>query len=140
MIPDFNKLLQDDCDILLSRALLRQTVAAFGDDGFGQFGIHSLAKFFTVSHVETKIKADELLDIESAIVILTLDGYSGLNDGLMWTDQNLLFSVRKLLKAQHIDPKAISWPPVTDDDSTPLQGLDDKITLLIDPKKIVDWL
>ena len=146
MIPDFSKLLQDDCDILLTRALLGKTVACFGEDGFGQFGTSTLAKHFTISRVETSIKVDQNLDIEKAEVTLSLDGYSGLHDGLLWTDQNFLISARGLLKAQCIDPKAIEWPPVTAetvidyDDTIPTQGVDNTVTLLIDPKKIVDWL
>lgn len=92
---------QDDCRVLLERALLNQPVCCFGADGNGQYGTSYYAKHFTISQVAAKViqNVDEELD---CIALLTLDGYDVKDNGHAFTDENLRISLNKLFDQHHI--------------------------------------
>lgn len=101
----------EDCGILLKRALVGKTLSCFGADGNGQYGHHAFARHFTVLNVHTTVYSDvdETLFGKATIALL---GYSSSDHGHVATDMNLKISVNEALKTEYIEPDCWSWSPL----------------------------
>lgn len=93
--------------MLLEKALLGKTVCAFGEDGFGQYGRHDQAYWFTIKSVEILVY-DGLYKIDASVV-MRLEGYDSNVLGHIMTDKNFEISLRSHLKAARLDPESLKW-------------------------------
>jgi hypothetical protein len=130
MSATFEQQVEADCSVLLIRALLGQTVAAFGEDGLGKHGKNDLAIRYMLEDIDLTIMLDD--DEPFGVVSLKPEGYDYTKFGHIATDQNFLLSVRNLLSAHHIDPTCIEYSEID------LQG-NDYVTFDLDVVKLLDW-
>jgi hypothetical protein len=128
----FLKEMQDDCQILLQRALNGKTLACFGIDGFGQYGQCDTAQMYSVHDVAVELYEVYDTDYPEAIVIIMLNGYDAYQYGNLSTDRNFQISLNALLRAQEIDTQCWDWC----DQSLQLEH---SIVLKIDPKRLMQW-
>lgn len=123
-------IIEADCATLLLRALLNQTVAAFGDDGLGKHGTCPIPQYYKIVDVDVTIG---IIDSEAlGCVRLLLDSYDSADYGHIFTDKNFLISVQKLLKDHHIDPDSVKYGNLSD------QGWN-FVTLELDVGLLLDW-
>jgi hypothetical protein len=130
MSATFEEQIEADCSVLLIRALLGQTVAAFGEDGLGLHGKNDLAIFYQIEDIDLTIMMND--DEPFGIVSLKPENYNASKFGHIYTDQNFLISIRKLLTDHHIDPTCIEYSEFD------LQG-DDYVSFDLDVVKLLDW-
>lgn len=130
MSATFEQQIEADCSVLLIRALLGQTVAAFGEDGLGKHGKNDLAIHYVIEDIDLVIVIDD--DEPVGQVAVKLQGYDAAKFGHIVTDQNFLISLRKLLAAHHIDPTCIEYAEFD------MQG-DDFVSFDLDVAKLLDW-
>jgi hypothetical protein len=130
MSATFEQQIEADCSVLLIRALLGQTVAAFGEDGLGKHGRNDLAIHYTIEDIDLVIVIDD--DEPLGQVALKLENYDASKFGHIMTDQNFLISVRKILTSQHIDPTCLEYSEFD------MQG-DDFVSFDLDVVKLLDW-
>jgi hypothetical protein len=104
----FINAIEKDCEILLKRALLNKTLSCFGEDGFGQYGKDSFARYYRVSCITTRAYQDQ---DEQVFVIarIYLDGYNSTLQGHAATDRNLEISVNNFFAAEYISPNSWTW-------------------------------
>lgn len=104
----FINAIEKDCEILLKRALLNKTLSCFGEDGFGQYGKDSFARYYQVSRITTRAYQDQ---DEQVFVIarIYLDGYNSTLQGHAATDRNLEISVNNFFTAEYISPNGWTW-------------------------------
>jgi hypothetical protein len=104
----FINAIEKDCEILLKRALLNKTLSCFGEDGFGQYGKDSFARYYQVSRITTRAYQDQ---DEQVFVIarIYLGGYSSTLQGHAATDRNLEISVNNFFTAEYISPNSWTW-------------------------------
>jgi hypothetical protein len=123
-------IIEADCATLLLRALLNQTVAAFGDDGLGKHGTCPIPQYYKIVDVDVTIG---IIDSEAlGCVRLLLEGYDSADHGDIFTDKNFLISVRKLLQEHHIDQGSVKYGELVD------QG-ENFVTLELDVGLLLDW-
>jgi hypothetical protein len=107
--------IENDCKILLGRALKDKVLCAFGDDGCGQFGRSCTPAFFTVKDITINLAFDELYPAASTgTVSIRLEGYNANLTGHILTDKNFEISIRKLLTDESISPEALTWGELND--------------------------
>lgn len=99
-------LLQEDCVVLLERALLNRRVSAFGEDGLGQHGASDTPRFFRVEAVFVELEADHDDDpsLLAGSAQLFLEGYDAADVGHICTDANFMISVNAHLAAAGVEP------------------------------------
>jgi len=131
MSATFEQQVEADCSVLLIRALLNQTVAAFGEDGLGKYGKNDLAIHYVIEDIDLVVSIDDD-DEPLGMVSLKPKGYDAATYGPIVTDQNFLISVRKLLSAHHIDPTCIEYSEID------VQGKD-YVAFDLDIVKLLDW-
>lgn len=124
--------IEADASVLLCRAFLHKRVCAFGDDGLGQFGRHSLAQHYTVEDIDVTVELNEETGDAIGVVSFKLTGYDSSLFGHIMTDQNFLIRCRELLTADHMDPKCLSYAILE------MQG-DDFVSMDIDVPLLLDW-
>jgi hypothetical protein len=107
--------LEEDSTALLERALLGETVCAFGEDGFGKHGKNSFASWYVVSGIDVNVVD---VPIVHGTVTITLHGYNSDVTGLVMTDKNLEISLGAHLKAAGIDAGSLEWQEDTDSQGT----------------------
>ena len=103
--------LQDDCLVLLNRALLNKTVCAFGADGHGEHGYSLFPQYFNVSDITVLINSSQAELNPVAIVMLSLDDFDSDLSGHVSTDNNLRISINTHLISEEIDPKCWAFAP-----------------------------
>lgn len=108
---DIAQLIGEDLYALFTRALLNQSIAAFGADGCGKYGTHPFAQYFKIEAITIDAYMDED-DHVDAFVNLHLENYSA-SQLQMCTDKNAILSVQNLLSAAMIDRTSISWAPIS---------------------------
>lgn len=133
----FNKVLADDCTVLLERALLGQKVCAFGLDGCGLYGKSDIAHWFEIDLiVDVIVECDDIFaagKYASGCITLSLKGYDARVTGDIMTDKNFDISIAKLLKAENIDPACLSWPATNSEQGNWC------VTMMIDVPKLLQW-
>ena len=123
---------EDDCGVLLSRALFAKDVAAFGADGLGQHGRHNQPQFFMIENLDVIIQGTNKHNA-SGEVALQLTGYDANVSGHIYTDRNFLIRIRELLQQQAIDPSIIRYGKLD------LQG-EDYVSLEFDVGLLLGWV
>ena len=105
-------LIEEDCQILLDRALSRKTICAFGEDGFGKYGRQDCAMWFKIQEIDVTIKYDDdnTPSEISGILTIQLAGYNSNKVGHIMTDHNFVIALGAFLKNNDIEPKVLSWP------------------------------
>ena len=132
-MTQFLKELQDDCAILLNRALRGKTLACFGVDGGGKYGYSHNAQNYNVFDVLVELTDNEDDDVPFAVALLMLDEYDANQFGHLVTDQNLKFSLNRLLKEQEIQPACWDWADI----SLQTQHI---VVLKLKVDKLIEWL
>jgi hypothetical protein len=134
MMDKAKRLVEENCAILLSRALLQRPLYAFGEDGCGKHGRSSAVKIFEVLSLDIEITLTDPMSVMNPIgfVSFLLGGYDSKTDGHIFTDNNLQISINNLLTEQCIDPTCLTWA------SEDLQG-DNFFTMNIDVHKLLSW-
>lgn len=125
-------IIEADCATLLLRALLNQTVAAFGDDGLGKHGTCPIPQYYKIVDVDVTIGMDIVDSGVVGWVRLLLDSYDSADHGHIFTDKNFLISIRKLLQEHHIDQGSVKYGEISD------QG-ENFVTLELDVGLLLDW-
>ena len=103
MIP-VSSLIQQDIDVLLTRAFIGKTLAGFGADGLGLYGRSSTPGYYTpegllvVVHAPDDASSYEDID---ATIYMSLNGYDSETHGLLMTDKNIEISINKCLQEEH---------------------------------------
>lgn len=129
----FKYTIESDCAILLMRALFKQKVVAFGEDGFGKHGTCNLAQYYEVKDITVHVDEDIPYDISArGSVMLHLSGYSAKDFGHIATDRNFLISVTSYFKEWDIDETCVSYAPID-------QQPDDGVMMIINISKILHW-
>jgi hypothetical protein len=127
--------LEDDCRILLERALVAKLLAMFGEDGNGDYGRNDRAVFTTIQSISMKFVEDpegqQGSDIYGVLGLFLL-GYDARLYGHATTDTNLRISLNVLLDAAGIDREALYWAPIT------MQG-QHTIVLFVDIGLLLAW-
>ena len=123
--------IEDDCRILLERALLGKYICAFGEDGFGQYGRCDQAQWYKIKELILSVTPGNTGRHVFTLYIM-LDSYSSAEHGHIMTDRNFDIALATFLKAASIDPKALTWPL-----SLGLQG-QDCVALDINLKLLLD--
>jgi len=100
------KLLQEDCEVLLQRALLNQELVAFGEDGQGLHGRADEAGRFRCEAVFVHLESDDADDptVMTGVAQLFLEGYDSAHAGHICTDLNFMISLNWHMKSVGIDP------------------------------------
>jgi len=88
MMSNLTQIIHDDVYALFSRALIGKQVYAFGEDGFGQYGKHPFAQYYTIKNVNVYLGADPVLGKFRTTVTILLDGYDSSTFGHIYTDKN----------------------------------------------------
>lgn len=101
---------------MFEQALLRQTLCAFGEDGFGKYGKHDIAQYFLVSDISVDIMADDdnMPTVITGKLSICLRDYDADVVGHIVTDQNFEISLGQKLKAAGISPKALTWASINE--------------------------
>lgn len=120
--------IEEDCTVLLERALLRQTVCAFGEDGCGMHGKSDTPAFFDI--VDIHVDVVELHAAVQAKASICLRGYNHNDVGHIQTDKNFDISFDAILKASNIPRNAFTWAPIDEQ----LQGC---VTFYLDVTKLL---
>jgi hypothetical protein len=132
MNDDFLLQIKRDCSILLERALLHKTVAAYGIDGNGQYGTNDRAHFFKVQGIQVDLESSsDVMNLLGTASIL-LENYKVKQHGHIFTDNNLRISLNVLLHKQGIDPRCWSWSDLKS------QG-DSFFTVELNVPKLMGW-
>ena len=128
-------LIEEDCTVLLERALLGKDICAFGEDGQGLYGTSERAHWYTIKDVEVEVLVDDDDDPSeiSATAAITLTGYDSDVTGHVMTDKNFEIRLRSLLQAATIDPACLTWQA---DDSD--QGIW-TVVMNLDVGLLLDW-
>lgn len=122
--------IEEDCRVLLERALHRKTLCAFGEDGCGQHGRHDTPKFFEVVGLLITIRVEN--SIMKGQVSLCLKGYDADIVGHIQTDQNFDISLNAALKLEGISTAALSWATIE-------EQLDGCVTFELDVAELLGW-
>lgn len=127
-------LVEEDCTLLLERALIRQTLCAFGEDGEGKYGKHNLPMYFDVVDIRVDIEADDdhRPTVISGTCTIVLRGYDANIVGHIITDKNFDISLAKALSAASLSPKSLVWAPIT-------EQADGAVTFYIDVAELLSW-
>jgi len=123
--------LETDCSVLLLRSWFEKTIAVFGEDGFGKYGTNSMPLYFQIIDINVNLTMDED-DEPTCKVDLLLGGYDADVHGLIFTDQNFMISIKKLLVEQEIDPTCVSYASKED------QGAS-YVSLEVDVPTLLNW-
>lgn len=109
MATSVRMLIEEDCELLLERALLNKTINAFGEDGFGQYGKCDTPQYYNVTHIFISIKADDdnAPTIVTGKLLVRLLGYDSDITGLVITDKNFDISFQNALAASGIPHDAL---------------------------------
>jgi hypothetical protein len=124
--------MQDDCQILLQRALKGKTLACFGIDGFGQYGQCDTAQHYQVHDVAVELYDVYDSDYPEAVALIILDGYDSQQFGDLSTDRNFQISLNALLREHSIDTGCWDWS----DQSLAMQH---SVVLTLDPRRLMQW-
>lgn len=122
--------IEEDCTVLLERALLHKTFCAFGEDGFGQYGRHDTPMFFDVVGLLIKIRVEN--SIMKGQVSICLKGYDADIVGHIQTDQNFDISLNAALISEGISTNALTWAPIE-------EQLDGCVTFELDVSELLGW-
>jgi len=127
-------LIEEDCILLLERALLRQTLCAFGEDGLGQYGKSDTPHYYTVVDLRVNIEADD--DHQPTVICGTvsicLRGYDADVVGYIQTDKNFDISLNAALIAGGLSAKSLIWASVSEQ----AHGC---VTFYIDVAELLGW-
>lgn len=132
MTATVKSILEDDCRILLERALYGKFLCAFGEDGFGMHGRCDIAQWYKVISVIVEADADDP-NHPTGTLHLTLEGYQSNTHGHIATDKNFDIALATHLRSATIDPATLAWP-----DDVSHQG-SDCVVLNIDIPLLLDW-
>lgn len=124
------RVIEDDCGIVLSRALSGKHVVAFGEDGCGKYGRSSMPRTFKITGVDVEISGTSASP--TGIVFVALDVYDSKTDGHVATDKNLEISLNFLLDSWAIEHDCLKFAPEDQ------QG-DKFFTMIIDIPKLLLW-
>lgn len=115
MIP-VSSLIQQDIEVLLTRALIGKVLAGFGADGLGLYGRSNTPGYYIPNDllvvVQTPDDAISYADVQ-ATVHMYLHGYDSDVTGHLMTDKNIEISINKCLQNEHM-PCTWWWSPVED--------------------------
>lgn len=127
-------LIEEDCTILLERALLRKTLCAFGEDGFGQYGRKDTPSFFEVVDLRIDINVDDEKNPQtiSGVVSICLRGYDHNDVGHIKSDKNFDISLDLALKAAGILKNPLHWAEVD-------EQIDGCVTFYLDVGELLGW-
>ena len=116
MTTSVRMLIEEDCILLLERALIRQTLCAFGEDGEGQHGRSDIPHYYDVVDLRVNIEADDddSPTVVSGNVIICLRGYDADVTGHIMTDKNFDISLKKVLTAAGISAKSLVWASLSE--------------------------
>lgn len=123
-------LVEEDCTIVLERALIRKTLNAFGEDGCGQYGRKDTPSFFDVVDIRVDIDDANLLDGK---VSICLRGYDSDDVGHIQTDRNFDISLNAALADAGISKDALSWAPIHEQ----AKGC---VTFNLDVSELLGWV
>lgn len=126
------QLIESDVSVLLLRALLHETLVAFGDDGLGKHGRCDMPQYYEVADLNIIVDLNEADDTATGVVFLALNGYDAMRFGLVLSDQNFLLSVQNCLERHGIDRSVLTYAAY---------GAQDRysVALDIDVKRLLDW-
>lgn len=127
-MASIQSVVEADCTILLMRALYKQPLVAFGDDGLGKYGKCSMPQTYTVDDVDVIV----ILEDNQGILGLVLDGYDAQKFGHIATDKNFMINVQQLLSAIGVDPTCVTYAPIN------RQGRN-FVTFDFDIAKLLSW-
>jgi hypothetical protein len=129
---EFAQAIQEDCSILLNRALADKTLCFFGEDGGGQHGSSYFAHTRTVSDVGVFLKDFSDGEQMNAVAMIFLEGYSSSTHGHASTDKNFRMSLDARLKFAGINPACLNWGDIDE------QG-EECVTMKLDPDLLLEW-
>lgn len=124
-------MLEEDCTIILERALLRKVLNAFGEDGFGKYGRKDTPSYFPVVDIRVDIDDSDLNVIKGKLSIC-LRGYDANDVGHIQTDQNFEISLNEYLKDAGINKAALEWAPID-------EQVDGCVTFDLDVKELLGY-
>lgn len=124
-------LLEEECTVLLERALLRQTLCAFGGDGLGKHGRSDTPRYFDVTDLRITVDADDPINI-MGMVSICLRGYNADDVGHIKTDNNFEIALNTVLAKAGISKQALSWASIDEQ----VQGC---VTFHIDIPELLGW-
>ena len=134
MTTSVKMLIEEDCTVLLERALIRQTLCAFGEDGFGQHGRSDIPHYYDVVDLRVNIEADDdhQPTVVSGTVSICLRGYDADKVGHIQTDRNFDISLNAALSAAGISTKSLMWAPIDEQ----AHGC---VTFYLDVAELLGW-
>ena len=124
--------MQNDCTILLERALKGKTLACFGVDGNGLHGHSYASQHFKVHGVSMMLDSCNDSDYPSGVAIIHLADYDAAAFGHVLTDRNFELSFNALLKNHDISTSCWSWGELR-------AQLQHCVILNIDAEKLIQW-
>ena len=133
-MPSTQILIEEDCTVLLERALLRKTLCAFGEDGFGQHGKKDTPSFFDVVDLRIDIHVDDtqMPRTVSGVVSICLRGYDHRDVGHIKTDKNFDISLAQALCDAGITKNPLQWAEID-------EQIDGCVTFYLDVGELLDW-
>lgn len=134
MSTSVKMIIEEDCTLILERALLRQTLCAFGEDGFGLYGKSDTPVFYDVVDLRVDIEADDdhQPTVVSGTVSICLRGYDADVVGHIQTDRNFDIALKVVLTAAGVSPKSLIWASINEQ----AHGC---VTFYIDVAELLGW-
>ncbi len=134
MTLPFRFTVESDCSILMMRALFKQQVVAFGEDGLGKHGTCDRPQYYEIEDISIDLENDITFDEDAkGTVHLKLKGYSAKDFGHIATDKNFMISLANHLKDAEIDPSCVSYAPIG-------QQTDDGVMLTLKVAILLNWI
>jgi len=127
-------LIEEEITVALERALIRKTLCAFGEDGFGKYGRKDTPSYFDVVDLRIDIEEDETFSPPtlSGKVSICLRGYNAADVGHVVTDQNFEISLRAALTAAGLSKDSLAWASIE-------EQVDGCATFHIDIAELLGW-
>lgn len=127
-------LIEEDCTVLLERALLRQTLVAFGEDGCGKYGRKDTPSYFDVVDVRVNVYVDDENSptVISGGISICLHGYNANDVGHIKSDKNFDISLNVALAAAGISKDTLIWAKIDEQ----VAGC---VTFYLDIGKLLGW-
>lgn len=132
MDREFRLQIQNDCTILLVRALMGKDLSMFGVDGNGEHGSDYMGHTHNVLDIKVIIDDDSDINMPEGWAIVSLEGYDASVYGHAMTDKNIEISLNANLALEEIDAECWSWANLEEQGQT-------YVCLRLDVNKLLSW-
>jgi hypothetical protein len=123
--------IEQDCEVLLNRALSGKVLTIFGEDGNGSYGRSNFPVFAKVQDVVANVINDDLTQFPILVrAQIFVSDYRATQYGLAITDENLRISLNSHFAQHEIKPNCWRWADATD------QGVE-SISLIFDSELLL---